>query len=42
VTETVHLLGVGPTTFVVLDRPQPAGEQSSIRIAIDAGNEREP
>jgi len=42
VTETVHLLGVGPTTLVVLDRPQPAGAQSSIRIAIDAGNEREP
>jgi hypothetical protein len=42
VTETVHLLGVGPTTLVLLDRPQPAGAQSSIAIAIDAGSEREP
>jgi len=43
VTETAHLLGVGPTTLVLLlDPPQPAGALiSSSAIAIDAGAERE-
>src|SRR5918994_4259015 len=41
VTETAHLLGVGPTTLVLLDRPQPAGAQiSSSATVIDAGSER--